>query len=449
MPSKREALPTDPATVPSRRDRILAIASDEFAIHGFAGVRIDRIAELAGLSKQLIYYHFNSKSGLYDAVFEQMVELTRPHWAVITTGSYRDSMLEQIDWNARDIYSRRWVRLLVMDELTVADMGLAETRNETERRQVWHRSVEFIRSRQTAGEIDGEFDPQMIALMSRVVFSMQHIVPQVSRTIVGQQPTDLEFVARFRRFILDVVKRMRPGEGPSRSSSEPNPQDGRRSRGVHRPKSAVPSATLDRPTVSRRDRVLRAAVEEFATRGFAAARIDSIAELSGCNKQLIYYYFKNKLGLYHDVLRYMMVVARPGWLPTDSVDFRDWIGLQIANAALPESYRWLRLLVMEGLEDGNQQADAQLPQHEPEYREIWHEMGDLAENAQLTGQLDIEFEPQMVALTFVLMSIAPRILPRMTMLFTDLAPDDPEFVRRYSNTLQMLLDRMGPRVPTA
>jgi len=49
---------------------ILTAAREEFGRHGFAGGRVDRIARRAGVNKQLIFYYFQSKQGLYRAVLE-------------------------------------------------------------------------------------------------------------------------------------------------------------------------------------------------------------------------------------------------------------------------------------------------------------------------------------------------------------------------------------------
>ncbi len=49
---------------------ILAAALDEFARHGLAGARMDRIAEQAEVNKRLIYYYFTSKDDLFLAVLE-------------------------------------------------------------------------------------------------------------------------------------------------------------------------------------------------------------------------------------------------------------------------------------------------------------------------------------------------------------------------------------------
>jgi AcrR family transcriptional regulator len=49
---------------------ILDAALGEFAQHGLAGARVDRIAERAGLNKRLLYYYFTSKDDLFLAVLE-------------------------------------------------------------------------------------------------------------------------------------------------------------------------------------------------------------------------------------------------------------------------------------------------------------------------------------------------------------------------------------------
>lgn len=48
----------------------MAAAQGEFGQHGFAGGRVDRIARRAGVNKQLIFYYFGSKRGLYRSVLE-------------------------------------------------------------------------------------------------------------------------------------------------------------------------------------------------------------------------------------------------------------------------------------------------------------------------------------------------------------------------------------------
>lgn len=51
-----------------------------------------------------------------------------------------------------------------------------------------------------------------------------------------------------------------------------------------------------------REKILVAAVEEFAEKGFYGARVDAIADASGINKRMIYAHFESKEKLYTKVL---------------------------------------------------------------------------------------------------------------------------------------------------
>ena len=50
---------------------ILDAAEAAFADHGFAGARIDAIAEASGYNKSLIFHYFDDKLGLYTAVIQR------------------------------------------------------------------------------------------------------------------------------------------------------------------------------------------------------------------------------------------------------------------------------------------------------------------------------------------------------------------------------------------
>jgi TetR/AcrR family transcriptional regulator len=57
-----------------------------------------------------------------------------------------------------------------------------------------------------------------------------------------------------------------------------------------------------RPAATSRDRLLAAAAEEFAARGFDGAKVDRIAARARVNKALLYYYFRSKAALHREVL---------------------------------------------------------------------------------------------------------------------------------------------------
>jgi AcrR family transcriptional regulator len=95
---------TSPASEERLRDAdrsqgvILAAARDEFAEHGLGGARVDRIAERAGLNKRLIYYYFEDKEKLFQAVLEH---------------AYRDIREEEAKLHLLDLEPATAVRRLV------------------------------------------------------------------------------------------------------------------------------------------------------------------------------------------------------------------------------------------------------------------------------------------------------------------------------------------------
>jgi TetR/AcrR family transcriptional regulator len=60
----------------------------------------------------------------------------------------------------------------------------------------------------------------------------------------------------------------------------------------------VAATKRERDPASAKQALIAAAVAEFATKGFAGARVDEIASAAGVNKQLVYHYFDHKQGLY-------------------------------------------------------------------------------------------------------------------------------------------------------
>lgn len=69
-------MPDQPLTArgAATRDRIVEVATREFAEHGIAGARIERIVAAARTNKAQLYAYFGSKEGLFDAIFAGSLE---------------------------------------------------------------------------------------------------------------------------------------------------------------------------------------------------------------------------------------------------------------------------------------------------------------------------------------------------------------------------------------
>ena len=68
------------------RERLLKAASSEFALHGFAGARIDRIVRKAGSNPRMLYHYFGGKNKrvfILDKGYENMHCTSKPLTRII------------------------------------------------------------------------------------------------------------------------------------------------------------------------------------------------------------------------------------------------------------------------------------------------------------------------------------------------------------------------------
>lgn len=60
-------------------EKIKTAALKEFALHGFEGARVDRIAQKARVNKAMIYYHYKSKENLYESILAEVFQTIVPN----------------------------------------------------------------------------------------------------------------------------------------------------------------------------------------------------------------------------------------------------------------------------------------------------------------------------------------------------------------------------------
>src|SRR5437879_10663093 len=92
-----------------------------------------------------------------------------------------------------------------------------------------------------------------------------------------------------------------------------------------------------------KDRLLKAAFEEFSTRGFAGARVDEIDARASANKAPIYQYYGDKEALFKQVLECKM--AELGRIATDDPErlpeaVGEFFDFHAANPALSKLMLW-------------------------------------------------------------------------------------------------------------
>src|SRR5215472_14480939 len=74
MPMTLGARPAPGRRLPraERREQILAAATEAFAAAGFAATSLDDVAAAAGISRAILYRHFDSKPDLYRAILDRV-----------------------------------------------------------------------------------------------------------------------------------------------------------------------------------------------------------------------------------------------------------------------------------------------------------------------------------------------------------------------------------------
>jgi TetR/AcrR family transcriptional regulator len=127
--------------LPARRDAaasrgaLLAAAVSEFAAHGFAGARVDRIAGQAGVNKQLVYHHYGSKEDLYRAALESVYADLREQERALSLASLEPvAAMEQLVAFSFDFLSKHPEFIALLADENRAGASRLRSSNEPLRR---------------------------------------------------------------------------------------------------------------------------------------------------------------------------------------------------------------------------------------------------------------------------------------------------------------------------
>ncbi len=197
-----------------------------------------------------------------------------------------------------------------------------------------------------------------------------------------------------------------------------------------------------RPTAARdpeatRERILAAALAEFADKGLAGARVDAIARRARINKRMLYHYFGNKADLFREILRRKAaaraaaVAEAPGPLGEFLAHF-----YEIACRDLD----WVRLLEWEALE-----ADPRRVAAEAERRAAFRAAVAKIRRGQAEGQLPPDLDSRQCLLALLGLTAFPLAFPQIARLITGRAPTDPAFMRARKHFLRRFAGCLGTR----
>ncbi|MEO5852297.1 MAG: TetR family transcriptional regulator [Nocardioides sp.] len=177
------------------RTRILDAAVHEFSRLGLSGARIDRIAELSGSNKRMIYVYFTDKEGLFAATLEKVVgdlvtevpitEDDLPAYA----GALFDYLLVHPDA----------LRLTMWRQLERPEAGPEAAAVYTEKVAALHRSTSLMAPGRT-------IPPTDLLVLVQGMAGAWLISPPDLLTADGSDPSDPARIATHRAALVEAVR---------------------------------------------------------------------------------------------------------------------------------------------------------------------------------------------------------------------------------------------------
>ncbi len=169
--------------------------------------------------------------------------------------------------------------------------------------------------------------------------------------------------------------------------------------------------------------LLKAAITQFAQKGFDGTRIETVAKEAHFNKSLVYRHFGDKEGLFKAALRHKLD-ERIRMLPESPLILADVMYNYFTETIRDREY--IRLIVGEAL---HRDADAVVD--EDWRHEYYRKHVATVQEAQRQGKLPDSIEPAFLMLLITSMVVFPAAFPQIARMLTGYNPDSPEFQERW------------------
>jgi TetR/AcrR family transcriptional regulator len=138
------------------REQILGAATREFSMKGLDGARVDEIARVANVNKQMIYHYFESKERLFIAVLERTYKTVRDRQQDLSLRNLdpEAAMRRLVEFTA-DVWIEmpEFTRLLASENLHQA----SHVRQSEVITRMYHPLVETLKEVLTRGAKEGIF----------------------------------------------------------------------------------------------------------------------------------------------------------------------------------------------------------------------------------------------------------------------------------------------------
>ena len=208
------------------REMVLEGAMAEFTAKGFAGARIDAVAERAGVNVRSIYQHFESKAALFDAVLGDSVHRRHEQLLADMAGLFDGAggLAEVFPLFRRVLADNPgWVRLMAWKELSEdVDIDVDAIFAAGDRHALYQREIALFDAARDRGHVPGGLDSDLMLIALTALAAFPWFVRPLTLLVTGQAPESPEFRARWDAFLL-AVGRTLAGAGSADASEGARP----------------------------------------------------------------------------------------------------------------------------------------------------------------------------------------------------------------------------------
>jgi AcrR family transcriptional regulator len=187
------------------KTRILAVALERFAEHGYAGTSLNEIADEVGIRRPSLLHHFPSKDALYRAVVLQSFD----EWSALVGASIDGHQgwpqVEHILRTAFSYFETKpvFVRLARREALDGGPVLIEELGATLQ--PMFDAAVRFLDAEMDAGRIRRYDAAQLVITAYGAVLSYLSDTPLI-QTLTGEDPLSPEALDARRDHVLEVLR---------------------------------------------------------------------------------------------------------------------------------------------------------------------------------------------------------------------------------------------------
>lgn len=173
---------------------ILDAAVEEFALNGYAGVRMEHVAKRAGFNKSLVYRFFKNRESLFEAALEHQF-LKREKLLTDRPGDVNTILSWWSDQARKDPL---FIRMVLREAL---EFDGNEPVSSESRAKYYQAQVSLLEGLQKKGLMPAGMDPQMLFIALLSITILPQTLPQICQLVTGQSVNEKAFSEEWTTFL--------------------------------------------------------------------------------------------------------------------------------------------------------------------------------------------------------------------------------------------------------